>query len=900
MNKQQLANKIWSAANKMRSKISANEYKDYILGLIFYKFVSDKEYEYFDKDDEEIQKYNEDSTYEYKEIMIDECKKDIGYFIPYKYLFGTWLRDDVEFSVSMLQEALKKFNDNISQQHKAVYEGIFDVLASGLGNLGKDPTEQTKAIKGIMSEIKDIPTDDRQDYDVLGYIYEFLIGNFAANAGKKAGEFYTPREVAQVMSEIIADHHKDKEQIDIYDPTSGSGSLLITIGKSVEKHIKEKNKVKYYAQELIASTHNLTRMNLVMRGVIPQNIVTRCADSLDKDWPVVNPTSDIPEPLYVDAVVSNPPYSQHWNPKDKEDDPRYVQYGLAPNTKADYAFLLHELYHIKPDGIMAIVMPHGVLFRGKGPKRYDSNGMLLPDDLQEDGNGEGIIRSRLVENDNIDTIIGLPANIFFGTGIPTIVMVLKKNRNNEGVLIIDASKGFVKEGKNNKLRACDVKKITDTVRDRATIPGYSRIVSRNEIRANEYNLNIPRYVDSSEPAVKYDIYATMNGGVPESEIDELNPYWEVFPTLRGQLFSAIGDTPYSELKTADVKATVLQNEFVKKYNKQYAAAFNGFDGSLFARLIEGYKDVRDAEAHEQVAEEIFQRVADISLVDRYAVYQNLADNWNLIAGDIETLQMDTLDAARQEEEVMKVKKDKNNKEQLVFDHYEGRIIPFALLQKTLLADSLAKLDALKAEQETNESRLSEIIESMDAEEQAELLNDDNTELDKNSLKKAWTQIKQDFVDAGECKKNKSEAFALDYAFTEDSTEAKIQEIILINAQLTKLKKDVKAADTALTEETRNTLKNLTDEQIYQLLTEKWITPVCSAISGIPAVIENELIDKVITLKDKYAVTFHDINTSIAESEASLSELLGQLTGDEYSVKGLTDLMNAIKKQEDNK
>lgn len=900
MNKQQLANKIWSAANKMRSKISANEYKDYILGLIFYKFVSDKEYEYFDKDDEEIQKYNEDSTYEYKEIMIDECKKDIGYFIPYKYLFGTWLRDDVEFSVSMLQEALKKFNDNISQQHKAVYEGIFDVLASGLGNLGKDPTEQTKAIKGIMSEIKDIPTDDRQDYDVLGYIYEFLIGNFAANAGKKAGEFYTPREVAQVMSEIIADHHKDKEQIDIYDPTSGSGSLLITIGKSVEKHIKEKNKVKYYAQELIASTHNLTRMNLVMRGVIPQNIVTRCADSLDKDWPVVNPISDIPEPLYVDAVVSNPPYSQHWNPKDKEDDPRYVQYGLAPNTKADYAFLLHELYHIKPDGIMAIVMPHGVLFRGKGPKRYDSNGMLLPDDLQEDGNGEGIIRSRLVENDNIDTIIGLPANIFFGTGIPTIVMVLKKNRNNEGVLIIDASKGFVKEGKNNKLRACDVKKITDTVRDRATIPGYSRIVSRDEIRANEYNLNIPRYVDSSEPVVKYDIYATMNGGVPESEIDELNPYWEVFPTLRGQLFSAIGDTPYSELKTADVKATVLQNEFVKKYNKQYAAAFNGFDGSLFARLIEGYKDVRDAEAHEQVAEEIFQRVADISLVDRYAVYQNLADNWNLIAGDIETLQMDTLDAARQEEEVMKVKKDKNNKEQLVFDHYEGRIIPFALLQKTLLADSLAKLDALKAEQETNESRLSEIIESMDAEEQAELLNDDNTELDKNSLKKAWTQIKQDFVDAGECKKNKSEAFALDYAFTEDSTEAKIQEIILINAQLTKLKKDVKAADTALTEETRNTLKNLTDEQIYQLLTEKWITPVCSAISGIPAVIENELIDKVITLKDKYAVTFHDINTSIAESEASLSELLGQLTGDEYAVKGLTDLMNAIKKQEDNK
>jgi type I restriction enzyme M protein len=252
---------------------------------------------------------------------------------------------------------------------------------------------------------------------VLGYVYEYLISNFAANAGKKAGEFYTPHEVAQVMSEIVAEDQKDKDHIGIYDPTSGSGSLLITIGKSVGKHIADQNKVVYYAQELKENTYNLTRMNLVMRGILPQNIHTRCADSLEEDWPVNTEGKDIGEPLAVDAVVSNPPYSQHWDPNDKELDARFANYGLAPKTKADYAFLLHELHHLKRDGILTIVMPHGVLFRGKAPKRYDAQGVELPLEQQEEGQAEGIIRANLIEKNNIDAIIGLPANIFFGTGI---------------------------------------------------------------------------------------------------------------------------------------------------------------------------------------------------------------------------------------------------------------------------------------------------------------------------------------------------------------------------------------------------------------------------------------------------------------------------------------------------
>ena len=540
MNKQQLANKIWSSANKMRSKIDANEYKDYILGLIFYKFLSDNEVNYLKTEHEWTDDYLpylvEDYSNPDMEKLIGDCKDHIGYFIEYKYLFSTWLKPDVSFSVSDLSAALNRFDALISDKFKGVYEKIFITLQAGLSKLGENPSAQTKALKGIIKDIKDIPTDSKQDYDVLGYVYEYLIGNFAANAGKKAGEFYTPHEVAILMSEIVAEHHKQKENIEIYDPTSGSGSLLLTIGKSVGRHIEDKNHVKYYAQELKENTYNLTRMNLVMRGISPSNIDTRCADSLGEDWPISKTGVDAGKALRVDAVVSNPPYSQHWDPTDAEYDYRFKEYGVAPKSKADYAFLLHELYHLKSDGIMTIVLPHGVLFRGN------------PDD-----EAEGQIRKQLIEKNNIDAIIGLPANIFFGTGIPTLVMVLKQHRDNDDVLIIDASKGFVKDGKQNKLRASDVRRIADTWRDRKTVPGFSRTVSRDEIRENGYNLNIPRYIDSSEAPEQFDIYATMNGGIPNRDIANMQQYWDVLPSLHKQLFKAEGAIPYSRLAVEDVR-----------------------------------------------------------------------------------------------------------------------------------------------------------------------------------------------------------------------------------------------------------------------------------------------------------------------------------------------------------
>lgn len=873
MNKQQLANRIWASANNMRNKIDANEYKDYILGLIFYKFLSDTEVKYFkevcDWEDDELPELVENYEDMNMKNAIAECQEHIGFFIEYKYLFSTWL-NDTNFSVQTLSEALSNFERLMSENYASVYDGIFKTLREGLSKLGDNPSSQTKALKGLIKLIKDIPTDGTQDYDVLGYVYEFLIGNFAANAGKKAGEFYTPHEVAMIMSEIVAEHHKDKESLEIYDPTSGSGSLLITIGKAVSKHIQGKNKVKYYAQELKENTYNLTRMNLVMRGIIPQNIVTRCADTLEEDWPIHEEGSEIDKPLAVDAVVSNPPYSQHWDPKDKEMDARFANYGLAPKTKADYAFLLHELHHLKPDGILTIVMPHGVLFRGKTPKIYDKEGNVLPMELREEGQAEGQIRANLIEKNNIDAIIGLPANIFFGTGIPTLIMVLKKNRGSEGVLIIDASKGFVKDGKQNKLRACDVKKIADTYRERKEIPGFSRVVTRDEIRRNEYNLNIPRYVDSSEAPVKYDIYSTMFGGIPNSEIADLREYWDAFPTLQQEVFTPEQDCPYSTVKVDNIVEAIKANSHVQDFKTRFSAAFADFKDMLHQRLIDHVEDVKEVVESDNISADIFRRTENLPLVDKYAAYQILADNWQGIMGDVEIIQTEGFGACNVVEAKTKMVKDKNGVEQEVADGLKGRIIPFDLVQKTLFQSDLDAIAALQ-------SRVEAIDGELDA-ARDELLGMEDTDKYFDAEKDNAFISKEITADS----KPKADV--------EDDVKAQLKAIVALWNEKKAKNAQVKKDKLTLEKKTIETIEGLDMRGIKQFLELKWILPITSAIEALPDAIVQKLADAIKALGEKYAITYNDIERGIAESEQNLATLIGQLTGDEFAIKGLEALI----------
>lgn len=856
MNKQQLANKIWASANKMRSKIDANEYKDYILGLIFYKFLSDNEVNYILKDmkgasDEDkkaaleslVENYDDENS----KIVIDYCKNNIGYFIEYKNLFSTWLLPESSFTVADLSVALNSFDRLVSPNYKAVYDGIFKTLQAGLSKLGENPASQTRALKDLIKLIKDIPTDGSQDYDVLGYVYEYLIGNFAANAGKKAGEFYTPHEVAILMSEIVAEHHKNKSQIEIYDPTSGSGSLLITIGKSIGRHIADKNRVKYYAQELKENTYNLTRMNLVMRGIQPSNINTRCADSLDEDWPLEKSGSDIGQPLYVDAVVSNPPYSQQWDPKDRENDSRFKDYGVAPKSKADYAFLLHELHHLKPDGILTIVLPHGVLFRGGEEEQ---------------------IRTNLIEKNNIDAIIGLPANIFFGTGIPTLVMVLKQHRSADDVLIVDASRGFIKDGKQNKLRACDIKKIADAVRERKDSPGFSRRVSREEIRQNGYNLNIPRYVDSSKAAEQYDIYATMFGGIPNAEIDAMQKYWDALPTLRGDLFEPEKEKPYSALKAKDVKHAIEYNTDVENFNTQFAEAFNGFADMLHQKLIDNVMTVRELQAQDEIASDIFRRLGSIPLVDRYAVYQALADNWQAIISDIETIQEEGFDAVRVVETAYKLVK-KGDEDVEVPDGLKGRIIPFSLVQQTKFQTELNAIAALQSRIEAIGSELDEVRDSLSEEE----------------LEAYCDSEKDNAFD-----KKKITADAKPKADIEAETKAKLKKIVALWNEQTQTNKQIKADKQALEDKTIKAIENLQDDEAAVLLHHKWINPICDGIDATLRSVLSALESEALALSEKYATSYKQINDDMAVANAQLAELVEQLTGDEFAIRGLKELV----------
>jgi len=848
MNKQQLASKIWESANKMRSKIEANEYKDYILGFIFYKFLSDKELKYLkenDYEDADIRELTEED-----EDAVKDIQTSIGYFIAYENLFSTWLEMGSDFDVDNVRTALSAFTRLISESHKKVFNKIFDTLQSGLSKLGDSSKSQTKAVSDLIYLIKDIPMDGKQDYDVLGFVYEYLISNFAANAGKKAGEFYTPHEVSVLMSEIVAEHLKDRDKIEIYDPTSGSGSLLINIGKSLSKYMDNSNGIKYYAQELKENTYNLTRMNLVMRGIIPSNIYARNGDTLEDDWPYFDDADPIAsyDPLYVDAVVSNPPYSQNWNPSGKEMDPRYAGYGMAPKSKADYAFLLHDLYHLKPDGIMNIVLPHGVLFRG---------------------GEEGEIRKNLIENNKIDAVIGLPANIFFGTGIPTIVMVLKQKRENDDILIIDASKGFVKEGKNNKLRESDIKKIVDTFKNRLSIDKYSKVVSRDEIRQNEYNLNIPRYVDSSEKVEGWDIYALMFGGIPENELSDYNEYWNAFPTLRDDLYSKTGSSYYG-LNTDDVKATIKNNKDVRAFIEEYKNAFKGFDEALEDILIKNIESINISMAEILIGDEIFRRIKDKPLVNAYEAYQLFSDEWNTVSVDLEIIQTEGFEATKKVDPNL-VSKKKDGKDVEVQDGWAGHVIPFSLVQdKILYAEKKALSD--------KENRLLDIKSLY--EELLEEFNEDEKEM--NFI----TEDRDAFVNSEVIKASKNKEL-------EEETLAKLKKVVDIIDEEKKLKKEVKTLNAELENETKKRIEELTDTEVIELLKDKWITPIAKGLDVIPNRIIESLSSKMESLVKKYELTFSDVEKEIAETEKALRDMLDDIEGSEEDLLGLKELKRIL-------
>lgn len=915
MNKQQLASTIWESANQMRSKIEANEYKDFILGFIFYKYLSERELELFRKEklsDEEIRKVDE-SDVEYAKHV----RQTLGYFISYNNLFSSWLEKGSDFDIKDVRDALSDFDRNIDEVYNKVFAKIFNTLQTGMSKLGETSGAQTKSVKKLMRLIKKIPMDGKQDYDVLGFIYEYLISNFAANAGKKAGEFYTPHEVSVLMSEIVAEHLKDKKQIKIYDPTSGSGSLLINIGRAASKYITGDGKIDYYAQELKENTYNLTRMNLVMRGIKPANINVRNGDTLEDDWPFFeeNKKDSTYELVRVDAVVSNPPYSQKWDPKDKEFDPRFKNYGVAPKTKADYAFLLHDLYHLNDDGIMTIVLPHGVLFRG---------------------GEEATIRENLVEKNNIDTIIGLPENIFFGTGIPTIIMVLKRNRPTTDILIIDASKGFEKAGKNNRLRDCDIKRIVDTVKNRVSVDKYSAVVSKNTIRENGYNLNIPRYVDSSDEPEKWDIGATMIGGIPNAEIDELQEYWDTFPGLRESIFKPMSEG-YSTPAVEQIGKYVQKFGSVVSYKDAFSSAFNGFYQTLYDELIDGVLDVQIEQEKEKLASDIFSRVDPIPLIDRYAAYQSFAGHWNVISGDIEMLQTEGFEVITQVDPNMVIKKNNKEDDEIteVQDGWKGHILPFELVQTELLPDAVREIDSLERRLAEIGEEYTEIIDSFDEDEkQGSYLNDNNDAFVTKELKAAVDDALKEVTSAeiqtlsdylaitskkdkiayieenkaadwaamtsnadGTYKKtvinNRIKELKQQYIFPAGSFESKIIAALQLTEEETAKKRELKLKKEELQIKTKEVVEGLSEDEALKIVELKWFNPLYNDLIKLPDIVINDFIAKLYSLLKKYAKPLSDIEDQTRETEMQLSTMIGELNANDQDMQGINEFIKLI-------
>lgn len=857
MNKQQLAARIWASANQMRSKIEASEYKDYILGFIFYKFLSEKEEAWLREqgyDDEWMPTVTEGNH-----EVVEWVRKNIGYFIAYEDLYSTWLAKGADFDVADVTEALSAFTRLVNPDHRHVFDRIFETLETGLSKLGDTSGARTKAISGLLHLIRDIPMDGRQGYDVLGYIYEYLISNFAANAGKKAGEFYTPHEVSILMSEIVAGHLKDRHEIQIYDPTSGSGSLLINIGQAVARRTGNAGRIRYYAQELKENTYNLTRMNLVMRGILPDNITTRNGDTLEDDWPwFEDGHPETYEPLFVDAVVSNPPYSQRWDTEGKDVDPRFSGFGVAPKSKADYAFLLHDLYHLQPDGIMCIVLPHGVLFRG---------------------GEEGQIRRNLVERGHIDAIIGLPANIFYGTGIPTIVMVLRKARERDDILVIDASKGFVKEGKNNRLRASDIRRIVDAYENRADVERFCRVVPKDEVRANDYNLNIPRYIDSSEQVQGWDIYATMFGGIPTFEVDALGRYWEAFPGLREELFEQVNPAS-ARLRRSDVASAVGESQAVRAWREIFASRICDLDAWLYEELVDELLLVQRDSEELRLTAGLFDRLDGVPLVDRYDAYQALDDEWQQVSQDLEVLQTEGFDAVKRVDPRMVMKKQRGHDVE-VQDGWAGHVLPLDLVQRELLADEAAAVAALETRLPQIASEIAEIFEGMSDEEKSDASNAVNETGDAFVPARLKATAKALRSDLGE------------KACSADSLPAKLELAAGLFDEERTVKRQLKEARLSLDEHAKAAIEGLDDRQARLLLSAKWIDPLVARISSMPDAIVGTLVDCLTALSNKYATTYADIDRQIKDAEAELVGMLSQLAGNDFDMAGIHELTNLL-------
>lgn len=595
-NTTQIQKLLWNASLKLRGSMDASRYKDYMLGLMFYKFLCDKNLDTFKiiaglsnvTEKELLEKYISDSK-TMGQSLYEKIRQQIGYFIEPNYLFQKWIEDIRigDFALQNVEDGFCFFEKNV------VDDNLRDIFTNSPIDLtspalGHNLAQRSRNISDLVFLFDELQLNTITDIDLFGDAYEYLIGQFAMESGKKAGEFYTPRQVSEVMAQIIA---QNSDISSIYDPTVGSGSLLLTVRKHLNK--ESQRNLSYYGQEKNTVTYNLARMNLLLHGVNPGKINIRNADTLADNWPDSN--------TKIDAIVMNPPYSLNgWNKAGlKTTDPRFEIAGvLPPNSKGDFAFLLHGFFHLSETGTMAIVLPHGVLFRGAS---------------------EGAIRQKLIELNHIDAIIGLPSGLFTNTDIPVAVMILKKNRPIDApILMVDASRSFLKGKTQNFLQEKDIAKIVDIYTTRNELKGYSHLATREQIIENEYNLNIARYIDFDDNEIPHDVDAHMLGGIPKRNIDALLTLNATVPEIMSSSFEVVRPKYVKLNKTVEQLKEEIFNSpeiIAKKEEIQELAKY----------FIEKY---RSSDSSEGLLCELKEKLGSIALIDIYSAFQIVVEAIN--------------------------------------------------------------------------------------------------------------------------------------------------------------------------------------------------------------------------------------------------------------------------------
>ena len=799
--KSELYSSLWASCDELRASggMDATQYKDYVLTMLFVKYVSDK---YANKPNTLIEVPKGAS---FEDMVALKGKSDIGEQINKKILKPLFSANGLDGEVELVDfdadEKLGSGKEKVDMLSKLI--GIFENPALNFKN------------------------NRAEDDDILGDAYEYLMRHFATESGKSKGQFYTPSEVSRILAKVIDVHKADKPSFTVYDPTCGSGSLLLKVAEEAPKGLT------IYGQEKDIATKGLAVMNMWLHGNPEAKIYGKNTISQPQ-------TKDEQGRLMrFDFVVANPPFStKSWSngisPMD-DDFSRFKEYGIPPEKNGDYAFLLHIIASLKSSGKGAVILPHGVLFRG---------------------GAEGDIRKNIIQRKLIKGIIGLPANLFYGTGIPACIIVLDKEQSDsrKGILLIDASKGFIKDGNKNRLREQDIHLIVDVFNNQKPQEKYSRFVPFEEIEKNEYNLNIPRYIDTQEEEDIQDLDAHLNGGIPNRDVDGLNKYWKVYPKLKATLFQPLRDG-YSRMKldATAIKETIYNHPEFTQYGKELDGVFDAWKKQVVKQIQGINRDTQPKKLIHELSELLLKHYEGKALIDRYDIYQHLMNYWNEVMKDDVYMLVEDGWVARTRRII-----EKNNKGKEVDKGWTCDLLPKSIIINEYFAGKQAAIQQVEADKEGVEAEITSLEEEHGGEEGllADATND-NGKLNKATVTKRMKEIKGDA--------SEKVAYTL------------MQAVEKLFEKAASLGKQLKEREAELDDLTLKQYEKLSEADVKRLVIEnKWMASIQSSIQAEIDAISQRLTTRIKELGERYDETLGALDKATKEQEEKVNAHLKKM------------------------